>query len=283
MRRLFVQGLILGAGLLVVAQSDIGAARGISSFPFTENFDSSQWLSDLRWVSQGAEARHMTGVNWDGGNAARIWLPTVDQGYSGLGEFTFAGVQPRRLNIRFVYQWGSSFIADDLGLGPKQLIVRRSTNIDTDRFIAQQHAFGPGQWDLGIGNNVAPVYPNPRVWDYGQHTGQFVCFEFELVVGGQYKVFVTKQNDPNWNQRLLVSVPVNNSNGYWSAINILGNYGGPGRNGSADPNAWFQFSNLALSDSYIGPPAGFTSGSGGGGGGGSTVSPAAPINLRFVP
>jgi hypothetical protein len=276
MKRCVVSALVVLLWFMA-NQSGVRAGRGVSALPHVENFATSNWLDEIRWTSQGALARHMTGVNWDGGNAARFWLPTVDQGYAALGEFQFTGgLQPRRLNIRFIYQWGSTFLTDDVAPGPKQLIVLRSTGMDTDRFIAQQHGFGPGdQWDLGIGNNTLPEYPNPRVWNYGEHTGQPVCFEFELIVGGQLRVFVTKRNDSNWNQRLLISQPTNNNNGYWSAINLLGGYGGPGRAGSADPNAWYQFSNLVISNTYIGPPAGFTSGS-------PMPVPQQPTNLRMV-
>jgi hypothetical protein len=264
------------AGVLT-ASSVLHAGRTISSFPHIEDFSTTQWMNDLRWVTQGAVAQHITGGAWDGGNAARFWLPTANQGYSGLGQFSIAsGIRSTRMNIRFVYQWGSTFLSDDNGAGPKHLIVNRSTLNDGDRFIAQQHEFATSQWDIGLGNNISPWYPNPRIWDYSAHTGQPVCFEFESVVGGQLKLYVTKRSDSTWNERIVITVPMNNSNGTWSMIDILGAFGGPGQRGSADPNAWFQISNLVISNTYIGPPSGFRTG-------GSTIPPpAAPLNVRII-
>lgn len=270
-------GLALAAGVLITTATVLHAGRTINSFPFVENFTTNAWQSDLAWASQGAVARHMAGVNWDGGNAARFWLPTAGQGYSGLGQFTLAtGIRPSRINVRFVYQWGSTFLTDDQGAGPKHLLINRSTAVDGDRFIVQQHEFAEGQWDVGMGNNIMPQYPSPRgVWDYSRHTGQPVCFEFESTIGGSMKLYITKRNDSNWNERLLYTVPVNNSNGVWHLVDILGAFGGPGARGSADPNAWFQISNLTISNTYIGPPAGFKSTS-------TPPPPQAPYNVRIV-
>lgn len=251
-------GVFLVVVLTVLATAPVRAGRSIT-LPHSEAFSSATSWADLKWASQGAVGQHVSGAQvWDGGGAARFFLPTANQGYAGLGQFSFA--QTARVNVRFVLQWTQAFMEDDIGVGPKHLIVNR-TGSDT-RFIAQMHGFDdtPQRWDLGLGNGISPWYPNPRVWDYSEHAGQPVCFEFEAVVGGSYKVWITKRTGTDWNERLLITVP-SATGGAWSMIDILGAFGGPGRQGAANPNAYFQISNLAISTTYIGPPAGFRSGS----------------------
>lgn len=277
------QLLCLWIGLLLLS-TPLQADITISSYPTSVAMTSGN-LANMSFLTAGGQANLSTGTAWNGGNAVRLFGPTGGQAYAALGQFPLSG-SPTRINIRFVARWGSAYFSDDTACCPKHVIVLRSTGDDSHRYIVQQHAYDAGpQVDIGLGNSVDPTYaPCPGTsglscldgnspgggFNYANYVGDYVSFEFESTVGGVMRAYITKQvgtTDASvWNERSLFAgqsetdVTVIGS-GSWDTIQIIGAFGGPFTQGSGNANAWFEISDLTISNTYIGPPAGFRGGS----------------------
>lgn len=245
-------------------------AGTITSLPHTLDISSQAVINTLCQADTGSAKTYVAGGSWSGDHAVKLWLPTASQGYGCIRGVQFSGDASGQIqiNIRFVMQLPQAYMEDDAlsgGPGPKHIILLRVS--ETNRFIAQMHGFAdtPQQWDMGLGNEITPQYPDPRVWDYSQHVSDAVCYEYEAVIGGQFRLWITKRTGSTWNETELYGAasdtpPSCPSGSTWSNIDVLGGFGGPGSEGASNAGAFMLLSDIVVSNAYIGPPVGFRGG-----------------------
>jgi hypothetical protein len=282
-------------GSLSVAGSGSGTNATITGFPYSWDLSSQSVIDATKQVSTGAAIVYSASGGWNGANAALLYLSTI-QGYTTLTRnttFSGAAANPSRVNIRIVAKLSQEYLDDDtVAGGPKHLIVTRNTGNDGDRCIVQHHAFqGPpaysgARWDIGIGNNINPLYgacpggsgygscdssnhPSGG-YDFATYVSHFVCYEYELTIGGYFKIYITVPTGApaasTWNERNLYAADPTNStlavagSGAWDRIDVFGSFNSGAAVGytPGGPNC-MTVSHIVISNTYIGPPAGFRS------------------------
>src|SRR5262245_11009258 len=111
-----------------------GTNGNITGFPYTVDLSSQGVIDAMKFVSTGAACTYASGASWSGGDAVKIYDPTV-QGYSAiLSQTTWSGAaaDPTQINIRFVCKLTQEYMEDDTvdGPGPKWFILKRKAPDD---------------------------------------------------------------------------------------------------------------------------------------------------------
>jgi len=222
------------------------------TLPFEEKFDAPVYKTGV-WTSGGGTHAWVENGGWRGG-AAKFRAADQFMANVGLGQFT--GLNTARLNIRFLVKFGSTMTNYDTGKGGKFLIINRASQRDEHRVIVMMHSYLDENWDIGVGNNISPVYPNPVIFNINQNENVWICMELEAdITTGTIKYWITKQ-DGSWNERLYLQVPLTDPGvSNWDYIDLIGGPGGLST--GADQNAYWMFDEVKISNSYIGPPPGF--------------------------
>lgn len=269
---------------LLAAAGTASAARQVTSFPLIENFDSTNYLTDLLFVSErlGATTTYLPTGGWRGG-AAKFTPPTDNEGYSGIGQFVGLDQLPTpttQLNIRFLVFHGTSIPTRAPHV--KMVIANRQANVDrplrpmiissgsdNGRFYAPCH----GTWcDTGRARTDQLFY----VDDY---LNQWVSIEFEIklreeeiniyahTLDGRVSGLIATNHfiDPN-DHRPLTDNPFSHIDGigfYWGRPDEVSSLG-------FDANTYIKLDEVAVSNRYIGPPTGFA----------GSAPPESPANLR---
>src|SRR5690606_24045254 len=242
------------------------AERVVRSLPFTETFDSNNY-SDLLWVSQGGTHTWVANGGWRGG-AAKFTPPTVE-GYSGLGQFLFSGLQsvPEQINVRFLLYHGSTW--NTYGPGNKLVIMNRSGNRGRPMILTRHVGSGADRWETwGACDGTVCRYEAGDFWPDGSdrlrignvsggREREWISVEFEANTRtGMIRLYVDTQDGRL--SGLYIERPMDDSGpgGTWSFIDIIGGYMAPTLR--VDPENYFMIDELRIDSRRIGPPEGFT-------------------------
>ena len=289
--RFFILFLFIFAG-------ESHAARTISSFPHTENFDSSGEVSDI--IIDNNNANCLTTVTeWDAGGysggCVKVTPPygTDGQCTIGIGGMNFSPAQGR-LNIRMLLKFGSTYEDDPYSVGynvqNKFILITNTQGPDRGMSVLENsysepcdafYTFGvctdntcwysdPGREEqAGTCTTPADHYAWPKcdtLWKLSDYINQW--FVFEIMVDGpnrQTKIYLWTADGVFAGQYLAtrsgdcVGWDATNT---WSAIQAIGGFFNGGH--TQDANTYIKIDNLVIDNNpaggYIGPPAGFVGG-----------------------
>jgi len=230
------------------------AGRSIS-LPFEENFDSSDYTSDLIWVSNGAVHTWQSTGGWNGG-AAHFEMGTSNQPHAGLGQFTSIGAT--QLNIRFLYYIPSDYCTD-FSSDPynKWIIIISNLGADYRSWLCQ-NGYAAGSVNPGLCNGTDCDYVSSPRFNICTHSGEWVCYEYQNDISGNVqKLFITT-SDGTFNEYEQNSYGVSIGGSTWETIDGIGFFYQAARSGYT----YYKIDELKIDDSYIGPPVGFVDGRG---------------------
>lgn len=257
--------------LLLVVALPSDAARTIT-LPYAENF-TTDTLADIRWTScAGASVIYST-EGWSGG-AVKL-IPPTDPCASGNGGMSaigmFQGFSTNRFNVRFLMKVGPTYAASHRGLIQNKFLDVWGANSDRQGILTLEY-------DTTGGAYFTPgVYPEPSNWtvfrspgtvtedhyhynspfkifDGGVNSNVWVCYEYEInIAAGTATVTITKEDGTVATIYSVQSSPSSTITNFY-----LGGY----YNGYSVANSgnWLLIDNLAVSNTTIGPPAGFVGG-----------------------
>jgi hypothetical protein len=120
---------------------------------------------------------------------------------------------------------------------------------------------------MGACDNIGCIYEGggarpepPQTFLFGEHLRQWVCIEGVFDTTTHTVSYYVTTQDGRLNNRLIVETALHSvapELDYWNRISLIGNYGG---GVIQTPGMYFMIDELAVSTSFIGPPAGFITG-----------------------
>lgn len=259
--------LVASIALSAVAFARPAAAeRIVTSLPHAESFDANNY-SELLWTTEGATHTWLPTGGWKGG-AAKFTPCITNEGYSGLGQFVFRGIDPMppQLNVRFLIYHGSTW--REYGPGDKLIIMNREGNRGRPMIITREFEGPNGTWETwGACDGTVCRYEEGDYWPLGgdrlrigdapiAREEQWISVEFEAnVVTGMIRLYVDTLDGELHGLYVERAMDDTGTGGTWSYIDIIGGYMAAAVR--ADPNNYFLIDELAIASSKIGPPAGF--------------------------
>lgn len=267
--------LVLSLKLVIFSQLIVpitaSAEIVLNSFDYEEKFDSSDYINDIVRVTGGATHTWLPTAGWRGG-AAKFTAPLNDDSYCGIGNLLLSGISPsaNQVNVRFLVYHGSTwqeyaannkvFILDGIDArAQRPMIISRDTGLPGEEYVA--YGACAGTICNYKGGGLRP--DNSDTFRIGNRPlareEEWISVEVESNVAENYiKVFLHTQDGiisgEYVRQYLFDGTP---SNTGWSRLDMIGGY--LHASVQADPNNYFMLDEVKLSDSYIGPPAGFLS------------------------
>lgn len=232
-----------------------------SPYLYEEDFDTYANYSSYVTLSGDATHTNLPTGGWDGGGAAKFTPNTTYGANMGIGGIDFT--DSNQINIRVVYKFGSTWNVACPATN-KLIILGRSTALDTDRgmFFTQQSSYQDPPIDGVVyhgfvSNNIDRTPPDPVVLNLQPYvnSGDWICFEFQANVSGNYLRLYATTRDGTYNETLVDSTTLASTSGLWSGIDIIGGFclG----DGGLDANSYVILDTLAVDNAYIGPPTGF--------------------------
>lgn len=242
----------------------------IAAFPYTFDMVAAHAGGPSAGAVANADGRNTlsnTG-GWNNGPWSRIVPPSIEEIYCGFGNFFFPA-NTTRFNVRCMIRAGNELYRTT---GSKMVIGNLNAGASGDRAMGisaegvSPHAFT--HWSHASRNINAvtspATYPNAGPFHFasaavpksaGNYQGEWVCYEYEAVIGGSVSVYIHTQDG------LVAKGPGNafSSSAYPVAgtfLNFgLGWYWGP--NQGAFPGLYLDVGDVVVSNQYIGPPTGF--------------------------
>ncbi len=270
--------------------------RTITAWPYRDCFRTDPVGTRTRLTANnGGAVAWEQGAGWNGQNALRVRPPDGSlgrlQGYAGLGEHSFHAVRTKRLNIRYLFRYNANWaryaqntkwdiaikydysnpaVPGRLEGCERGIVESRGDPLDTNPLDGQDEDFVIKQ---GVCNQGWTV-PNRDGWNMapGVRENEWISLESEFDLDtGWYRTYITTQ-DGVYNQSVHTEINIGtNTYGapvetvpspyWWGTIDCSTGcfWGWPDDGGSyprpADTYIWF--SHFVMSNSYIGPPAGF--------------------------
>lgn len=245
----------------------------ISAFPYTFDMVAAHAGGSSAGAVANADGQNIlsnTG-GWDNGPWSRIVPPSVEEIYCGFGNFFFPA-NTTRFNVRCMIRAGNELYRTT---GSKMIIGNLVAGASGDRAMGisaegtSPHEFT--HWTHAsrninsVGNPA--TYPDAGPFHFasssipkssGNYQGEWVCYEFEAIVGGEVRVYIHTQDG------VVAKGPSDpfSSSAYPVAGTFysfaLGWYWGP--NQGSYPGLYLDIGDVVVSDQYIGPPTGFLSG-----------------------
>jgi len=283
--------LLLAISIVITAWTlPANAERDITSFPFTENFNSNNY-SDLIWIDNGATHTWVSTDGWQSSGAAKF-TPPLTEGRAALGQFTRIREHLgdiTQLNVRFLVYYGSEYVEHTHRYN-KLVIMNR---------VMPDNSPGVRPMLISRGNGTeAGTSPTADLWRTLASCDGTVC-NYE---GGNYSPDGTDRlrigDAPNFREEQWISVELeaNSSTGIirtyvytqdgqiggliatklmedrdgpggvFTHVDLIGGYFNGHRAGAVSggpivghPESYFKIDELEINSSYIGPPAGFLS------------------------
>lgn len=214
--------------------------------------------------------------SYAGSHSAKVVPPTTEL-YAGLGNFNFQSSSVgNRMNIRYLVYWGYDSVQSGVklnivndGVGTRPMVISRELRSGTNTSYPHDYMIPIPSQNVNEAPTIRdPGYPNnPSFFiagsaaplSDGNYAHQWVCWEFEIITGGSAPIlnFYIHTRDG--------VVAFGPGNPYathaWTAGAVdlvraaVGWYWGPGWNQTAE--SYVKISDVVISNSYIGPPAGF--------------------------
>lgn len=239
----------------------------------------------------GARVAWEQGTGWNGQNALRVRPPDgstgnsgqAGQGYAGLAGHVFHGVRTKRLNIRYLFRYNSNWARyaqrnkweiaikyDYTNPSAPSRLEGCARGIVEGRLDARDYSredMAPRQGvctDMDLATNRDGWY-----WAPGIREDEWIAVENEFnLETGLYRIYITTQ-DGVLNQSLHSEIDITtgpsaelpNPNWWWGSIDCTAGcyWDSPADQGvvprPVDTYIWY--SHVVISNSYIGPPAGF--------------------------
>ena len=261
------------------------AAKNIT-LPYEQKFDTNAYTSQEVWISEGATHTWQSGGCWSGGCAKFTPPYGPNQGYSGLGQYTnLSGTQ---LNVRFLLLHGPTFREyAPPGTANKLVVLNRGTLL---RPMLIYRTYSDSSWTSNPYMTIGPCdgttckYYGGDFWPDGTDTYrignapdhrelEWVSIEIEAnAITGIIKLYIYTQDGELAG---LYQTQTMTPGETWSYVDIIGGFWNSG--GVQNADNYFMIDELKISNSYIGPPAGFIAG-----GGGDTTNPSIPANLTAI-
>ena len=261
------------------------AAKNIT-LPYEQKFDTNAYTSQEVWISEGATHTWQSGGCWSGGCAKFTPPYGPNQGYSGLGQYTnLSGTQ---LNVRFLLLHGPTFREyAPPGTANKLVVLNRGTLL---RPMLIYRTYSDSSWTSNPYMTIGPCdgttckYYGGDFWPDGTDTYrignapdhrelEWVSIEIEAnAITGIIKLYIYTQDGELAG---LYQTQTMTPGETWSYVDIIGGFWNSG--GVQNADNYFMIDELKISNSYIGPPAGFIAG-----GGGDTTKPSIPANLTAI-
>jgi len=292
--------------LLIMLFAVSANARDISSLPHTEDFedasgDTSEYAdalsidTDSSPSARDAEAVHLEGGGWDGGDAVRFLIAANPDSSQGLG-INVSGASTSVIHVRYIIRIPSSMLNHlDSVQEPKLNIFNKVGGGANERLIAwwSQCNESPKEYPLmvsGKGNaNVSPAdcdgsaeigvqmsnTGSPTIFDYvcnrygnngmaafgwEDHVGEWVSIEMSADLRSTADddsmiVWVTTQ-DGTFDETIVLRPPCGMYDKDDSVFALLE----IGMYGGGTPLSYYDMDEVVVNDTYIGPPAGFIGG-----------------------
>ena len=261
------------------------AAKNIT-LPYEQKFDTNAYTSQEVWISEGATHTWQSGGCWSGGCAKFTPPYGPNQGYSGLGQYNnLSGTQ---LNVRFLLLHGPTFREyAPPGTANKLVVLNRGTLL---RPMLIYRTYSDSSWTSNPYMTIGPCdgttckYYGGDFWPDGTDTYrignapdhrelEWVSIEIEAnAITGIIKLYIYTQDGELAG---LYQTQTMTPGETWSYVDIIGGFWNSG--GVQNADNYFMIDELKISNSYIGPPAGFIAG-----GGGDTTNPSIPANLTAI-
>ncbi|WP_116813672.1 hypothetical protein [Steroidobacter cummioxidans] len=266
--RAFALACMFAGGMSIATSAS--AARTIRSLPFTETFDANNY-SDIVWTTQGATQTWMPNAGYNGRGAAKFTGPNAE-GYSAAGQFIFGmPTIPEQINIRVLVYQGRMW--HELGAGGKLMILNRTGNRGRPMVIATDYQAGNWEsWGACDGTvcrfEGGDMWPNGRerlrlgnnTQGNGKRSNEWISVELEANTRtGMIKLYIDTQDGALSGLYVERYMDDTGPGGTWSYIDLIGGYMNWG-NVRADPENYFMLDDIVVNDRYIGPPAGFRTG-----------------------
>jgi len=258
--------------------SVVYAGRDIE-LPFEEKFDSGDtWTADLAWVVNGATATHIPSSGcWSGGCAKFTPPYELSVGgngtYCGMGQFHFDATT--QFNVRLLVKLGPTFIETidlDTSTINKFIIVEGTSRLGILGLCAPSDAYedppslvGLGPSDGGSGGYVythdygdwrdgIPQNAEFKIGAIAGYINEWIAVEYELNSTTPHaRMYIWTQDGVFNGEVIYLDTPAIPSATY---IDILGGYYNT-RHLNQDSDTYMMIDELKMSNSYIGPPAGF--------------------------
>lgn len=121
------------------------------------------------WIAGGARHENIPGAAWDGSPVARIWPPTSEQTYGGIGGWTVPG---RSAALRFEMRAGPTYASGGQGFVDNKFIIFHTVNGNRPMLNIQPAGAGCLQLAIAQGTvkqfNQRAVGGNPAGWFRGE-------------------------------------------------------------------------------------------------------------------
>ena len=264
---------------LLVSITSANAEISISSFPYEQKFETNDYASQMVRVTGGATHTWLPSGGWRDSGGAKITAPNSNDSDAGIGAINFQGSirSVNQINVRFLVYHGSTWqelaannkviILDGVDRSQRPMIISRDTGATGEEYVAYGACAGTTCNYKGGGlrpdNSDTFRIGNPPL----AREAEWISVELEANVAEAYiKVYIYTQDGvisgEYVRQHLYVDGNANPASPpgdtSWSRLDLIGGY----LHGSVqanDPNNYFILDEVKISDSYIGPPAGFLS------------------------
>ena len=243
-----------GGGDTAPAPAGTPTSNPSGTILYQQNFDDVNSYHAFRHLTEGARIEHSTG--WNGGGAAQFFLGThAVNHYAGWQYFSVPQSlwQDDKVHVRWCTQLGPELLQRTSGDTDKMLITHRTGVVEppNPRIIVLLHQYLAGTRQIFSSNNIDNTPPSPPLFTLQDKLGQWMCFEVGLSLQeNSRKFWATVQGGP---EVLLQNEPLNRTDGRWNGGVEFGYWGAA----SASAGAWWKLDELVISNSKIGPPAGF--------------------------
>lgn len=270
-------GAVYGAS---IASTVIGPPT-VGSSSFTEITSSSvstipayvPMTTEPSWgyfINGGANSQSATfhgSGGWNNQGYIRFTLPISNPDtYSGFGSLNLSSAQ-NRLHVGWLFRVGSTLTENDTSAGFKHMIAISSDPDEDPRAILLFHSSVDPDWDIAYGNNIddQPFVGSPNFtagFNLSQHENEWLWFETQTCASGaspnthRFWITCSSSGGAHTFAETLISSVVSAQSFPWNQIQIIGSYGGRTPS-AAGPNDWFDIGQIYVSNTYIGPPAGF--------------------------
>jgi hypothetical protein len=254
---------------LFVGSVGLVSASFAQSLPVTHNFDS-QYPASLVQVSAGCTHSYVPNGGWRGG-AIKFTPPTSNEGSCGMWPFVQANLPspvPEQINVRFLIYHGATW--QEYGPNNKLVILNRAGNGGRPMIITQDNNDGQAPFEtFGVCDGTVCRYDSNPGYARGNERlrignspfareREWISVELEANTRtGMIKLYVDTQDGRLrglYSERYMDDT---GPGGTWT-FGCVGCYMSAAVR--SDPENYFMIDEVVTNSRYIGPPAGFTSG-----------------------
>ena len=266
--------LLALSGIILIYPTAGFCGRDVLTFPFHEDFDANDY-QDIVWTTGGAQHEWVSNGGWQGGGAAKFYPPTQNDQYCALGQFTELNNHngSEQVNVRFLIYHGPEFHNI---VGYKKLLVLNREGVHERPMLGGKDYNGQFRSYAPCDNTLCRYYSHDDNPDLGWWPGpneplkiapgpgnraeEWISVEFEAnMMTGMIKVYVDTQDGELsglYRELPFLDAPVGGIP--FSHIDVIGGYFNTGN--PHDPEKYYIIDELAINNSYIGPPEGFVEG-----------------------